>query len=491
MQGAREVILASDNEIQAVLHEFTDVSVSNAMRSALLTVITSNYFFTAAQAQLLLSTFDVGFEQTQAAVSLFMRTVNTDALVAALDRMSPAARHGVMQALGERSLFRYMNPTGHYRLDLSKPADRLLAATLKELLMQEGEAENWRNVTLGSHELGALASLPSQWNGVLPSSGVLELDYVAVSRRYLALRGCRACRPRELAALTVALFGFRHETVHNNKANVVTLRRLSGRLYVSCDQLIQLSRGFNVAAARVEVVVIFHARLVDPAEFWRVLYALEGWEQAAVFRRLGAACCFNPNHCSLHYVLDGRLPAELKMAQLLVARAADSPTQAMHNLRIHGRPVKAREDKSLWQLMTTSTATPMLEFDFVGSDWLQLVTQVGENKERLERLKDDLVERETRCSRYAARMELARMRAMTLARMLASREAEVAQEARVENLLLGSKTRSAVTAQDGDEGAAMMRAELLASGKKKFSLAAGNVAKVNETSSLIEQETPS
>ena len=67
----------------------------------------------------------------------------------------------------------------------------------------------------------------------------------------------------------------------------------------------------------------------------------------------------------------------------------------------------------------------------------------------------------------------------------------MAQEARVENLLLGSKTRSAVTAQDGDEGAAMMRAELLASGKKKFSLAAGNVAKVNETSSLIEQETPS
>jgi hypothetical protein len=73
VRGGHELILAADNEVQAVLNEFTDVSVSNAMRAALLTVITSNYFFTAAQAQLLLGTFDVGFEQTQvggAALSL-------------------------------------------------------------------------------------------------------------------------------------------------------------------------------------------------------------------------------------------------------------------------------------------------------------------------------------------------------------------------------------------------------------------------------------
>jgi len=131
VQGGHEVILAADNEVQAVLNEFTDVSVSNAMRAALLTVITSNYFFTAAQAQLLLGTFDVGFEQTQAAVNLFMRTVDTDALVAAIDTMSEAARFNIQHALAERSLFRYMNPTGHYRLDLSKPADRLLTGTLK------------------------------------------------------------------------------------------------------------------------------------------------------------------------------------------------------------------------------------------------------------------------------------------------------------------------------------------------------------------------
>jgi len=87
--------------------------------------------------------------------------------------------------------------------------------------MQEGETENWRNVTLGSHELGALATTPSQWNGVVPTSGILELDYVAMDRRYLRLRACRPARPRELRALTVGMFGFRNETVHNNKANVV------------------------------------------------------------------------------------------------------------------------------------------------------------------------------------------------------------------------------------------------------------------------------
>jgi len=120
----------------------------------------------------------------------------------------------------------------------------------------------------------------------------------------------------------------------------VTLRRLSGRLFLSCDQLIELTRGFNVAAARVEVVVLFHARLVDPPEFWRVLYALEAWEQAAVFRRLGAASCFFTAHPSLHYMLDCHVPEELKVAKELCARAVESSSVAMHNLRIHGRPVK-------------------------------------------------------------------------------------------------------------------------------------------------------
>jgi hypothetical protein len=46
-------------------------------------------------------------------------------------------------------------------------------------------------------------------------------------------------------------------------------------------------------------------------------------------------------------------------------------------------------------------------------------------------------------------MELGRMRGMLLARMLAAREAEVAQEARAENLLMGSKTRTGITAQVG------------------------------------------
>jgi hypothetical protein len=109
---------------------------------------------------------------------------------------------------------------------------------------------------------------------------------------------------------------------------------------VSCDQLIELTRGFNVPAARVEVVVLFHARLVDPPQFWRVLYALEAWEQAAVFRRLGAAACFFTAHPSLHYILDCRVPEELKVAKELCVRAVESSTVAMHNLRIHGRPVK-------------------------------------------------------------------------------------------------------------------------------------------------------
>lgn len=48
-----------------MLKEFEDAHVSNSMRSALLTVITTNYFFTCKQACAILRTFDVGFEQVR------------------------------------------------------------------------------------------------------------------------------------------------------------------------------------------------------------------------------------------------------------------------------------------------------------------------------------------------------------------------------------------------------------------------------------------
>jgi hypothetical protein len=88
-------------------------------------------------------------------VNLFMRTVDTDALVAAIDTMSEAARFNIQHALGERSLFRYMNPTGHYRLDLSKPADRLLTGTLKvRLCSRSGARGTLRTVHSTGHAAG-------------------------------------------------------------------------------------------------------------------------------------------------------------------------------------------------------------------------------------------------------------------------------------------------------------------------------------------------
>lgn len=285
VQGGHEVILAADNEVQAVLNEFTDVSVSNAMRAALLTVITSNYFFTAAQAQLLLGTFDVGFEQTQvsgaalplgasvafraiaclsfrrrprrrrggnnlrpgwskhvsfggvwppfdaarilqrvefrapplasstktlsdgfrgeqAAVNLFMRTVDTDALVAAIDKMSEAARFNIQHALGERSLFRYMNPTGHYRLDLSKPADRLLTGTLKVRLCTRPGARSKTRLAAGRVRAAVPLSYcaefiapPSHCTGSASSVGRSGVAAHTSAHRWArhALALCRSC----------------------------------------------------------------------------------------------------------------------------------------------------------------------------------------------------------------------------------------------------------------------------------------------------------
>lgn len=51
---------------------------------------------------------------------IFMRTVDTENFEVVLEVLNDQSYMGVMRTLGERILFRYKNPTGHYRLDLSK-----------------------------------------------------------------------------------------------------------------------------------------------------------------------------------------------------------------------------------------------------------------------------------------------------------------------------------------------------------------------------------
>lgn len=65
----------------------------------------------------------------------------------------------------------------------------------------------------------------------------------------------------------------------------------------------------------------------------------------------GASACFFASHPSLHYVLTCAHPAERDLARHLCLKAVENQEiQNIHNLRIDGRSVKIREDKSLWQV---------------------------------------------------------------------------------------------------------------------------------------------
>ena len=58
--------------------------------------------------------------QVDAAVMLFMRAVDTENFEKVLATLNDTSYMGVLRALDERILFRYKNPSGYYRLDLSK-----------------------------------------------------------------------------------------------------------------------------------------------------------------------------------------------------------------------------------------------------------------------------------------------------------------------------------------------------------------------------------
>ena len=54
-------------------------------------------------------------------------------------------------------------------------------------------------------------------------------------------------------------------------------------------QVVELLQGFTHPSSRVEMVVTLFSRVVDREGFWKVMYALEGWEQCLVFSRLGTS----------------------------------------------------------------------------------------------------------------------------------------------------------------------------------------------------------
>lgn len=76
-------------------------------------------------------------------------------------------------------------------------------------------------------------------------AGMLTIDFVSLDKERLQARHVKPMRPREFKALCWALFGFNFSNCHNNKENIIFLRKMSVRVYFSCEQVHSAALAFR------------------------------------------------------------------------------------------------------------------------------------------------------------------------------------------------------------------------------------------------------
>lgn len=135
----------------------------------LLTVAPYSYLY-AAQIAKLLRCIGTGDMLVRAACVLFTRCVDLEdgGYTTILRALPERDQYFVRLTLGSTGCFKGSNPTGHYELNLSIAAQRMLAVRLKDAALDEGQAHTWRNVLCAPAGLRACCSCVAHgrsWSG--------------------------------------------------------------------------------------------------------------------------------------------------------------------------------------------------------------------------------------------------------------------------------------------------------------------------------------
>jgi len=194
--------------------------------------------------------------------------------------------------------FNINNPTGHYKLHLENPAEHSVAEQL--LIIDAWEASVSRNtkradtsqsgtrsqIRNARYEDQALAvGSMSEW--VLPDTDYFEFDYASCKRPPL---GATILSEDAFASWLRAL----QRSPCMGADQVAVIRRVSDMLYLSSVQLRHLLRIYKSEELRLEIVVLFYTRIVDPQNDKLFRVRLDSaTEMEALFERLGH-CLFFP-----------------------------------------------------------------------------------------------------------------------------------------------------------------------------------------------------
>ncbi|KAL0041640.1 hypothetical protein WJX79_010316 [Trebouxia sp. C0005] len=352
--------------------------MSDNERLALVSIFASYHYFTCRQCHDILLNFGMGNEKVQAALLLNFRLVDMDQLGVMLDGMFRSDARTFHRRLGVLRCFRPENPTGHYELDLVLPCHRAAAQRLVDAAAAEGEQPTWRNLVWEDLQVPSSAGPPEQWAGIIPTRGAVHFDYVSGQG---VAKSAAVLNSAELTELLWAKCNLNIDPeAAGRKASLsaekqmMRLRMLAPLVAVNSTQVQAVVSAMRGSHNRVEAAVCLYARMVDKENLWLVLYALKGLEQSEAVMRLGLKLAFNPKRCSLHFQLNVANPEHAEIAKKLVDMAQKTPeVRNWWNIRLAGKTKSIPENNTMWNVLTTASATPILELDFLGPDAHELL----------------------------------------------------------------------------------------------------------------------
>eukprot|EP00803_Ostreobium_quekettii_P009978 evm.model.scf_576.2 EVM.evm.TU.scf_576.2 scf_576:1044-7501(+) len=178
-----DVLPITESDFQCMRREMAQEGASDYWRLTLIQLMTGTFFFSAAQAFELLSTFHWRSERIEAAAFLMGRVVDPKNVSVMTSAFSHSDLRQFFSMLGILAFFKPENPTGRYKLQLSRQVDRVVAARLLEAGAKEGHwrtdplKTNFRNVLIDDQEVEV--ENPASFQ--VPKKGHMQLDYVSIS----------------------------------------------------------------------------------------------------------------------------------------------------------------------------------------------------------------------------------------------------------------------------------------------------------------------
>jgi len=165
--------------------------------------------------------------------------------------------------------------------------------------------------------------------------------------------------------------------VADEERAVKGLRAISGEVWMKCEQLRQVMRLFRAdpgSPSRVDVVILFRARLVDVENINKICYQeLHPKQQLMLGRRLGWLAVYNMRQPDLHYHLRMDHPEERECARRLCSISSGGGAgedRTWFNLYISSAPKRVPENANMWGMISggdIGRTQNVIHFDFVSS----------------------------------------------------------------------------------------------------------------------------